>query len=307
MTSQAGSDARARRAAWCIALLTMVCVLAWCVDGDPGALVGASLQRPLSMVTTVPSVAGGSTHAGGNPLRREDEASAPAAASSPRLAARRAWLGTDPLGRDVFVRVAHGARISILLATTATVVALALGALLGAIAGAGRGIVDTVVMRISEVVMVLPALYVLLAVRASLPLVIEPSTLFGVTALVLGVLGTPFVARATRAVIVSERSRDFVLAAIGNGAGWGRIVVRHLIPQTWSVVAAQALVLFPAFLLAEATMSFAGLGFPADKPSWGTLLQDAASVRVLDSAPWLLAPVVAMALTVWVVNLAAGE
>ncbi len=257
-------------------------------SGDPGALVGPSLQPPLTPVrgwaTTTDAVTD---------------------AAAPPAATRRAWLGTDPIGRDVFVRVVHGGRVSVVLAATATALALLIGVLVGAAAGAAGGVIDTTLMRLSELVIVLPALYVLLAVRAALPLVVSPVTLFVVTAAVLGAIGAPLVARAARAVIASERSRDFVQAAIGTGASPWRVLVRHLVPQAGPVVVAQALVLFPAFLLAEATMSFAGLGFPSDNPSWGTLLQDAASVRALDTAPWLLAPVVAMAATVWAINVAA--
>jgi peptide/nickel transport system permease protein len=273
-----------------IGAVAAVACAAWLVGGDPGALVGTSLQAPLSMVAAPASPPPGT---------------APGARAADDM--RRAWLGTDPIGRDVFVRVVHGGRLSILLAASATLLALFLGGLVGAGAGAVGGLVDAVLMRLSELVMVLPALYVLLAVRASLPLVVSPVLLFAVTAVVLGTIGAPLVARATRAVVASERSRDFVQAAIGTGASPWRILLRHLVPQAAPVLVAQALVLFPAFLLAEATMSFAGLGFPGDRPSWGTLLQDAASVRALDTAPWLLAPVVAMALTVWAVNVLADD
>jgi peptide/nickel transport system permease protein len=115
-------------------------------------------------------------------------------------------------------------------------------------------------------------------------------------------LGWPIVARGVRAIVLAERERDYVIAARAAGAGDGRLLLHHLLPATNGYVLTQASLLLPAFILAEATMSFVGLGFPADVPTWGTMLQDAANVAQIGDAPWTLAPAAAIFLVVLAVN-----
>jgi peptide/nickel transport system permease protein len=213
------------------------------------------------------------------------------------------WLGSDWLGRDVWSRLVHGARYSMGLATLAVVGATVLGAGVGLLAGWRGGVVDTVLMRVTDLFIVLPALYVVLLFRASLPLVLEPSTLFLLMAGVLALAGWPSVARGVRAIVASEREREYVLAARAMGATGWRIVTRHLLPSTLPFLGTQAVLLLPAFIVAEATLSFIGLGFAEPTPSWGTLLSDTFDVRVLREAPWLLAPAVAIALVTVAANL----
>ena len=214
-------------------------------------------------------------------------------------------LGTDALGRDVWSRVLAGARQSLGLAALATCGALAVGVLLGALAGYRGGVIDLLAMRGCEVVMALPALYLVLVLRASLPLVLPAFVLLSAMAVVLAAVGVPQVARAVRAVVAVERERDYVQAARAAGSGPAGVLWRHLLPASRRVVVGQAVLLFPAFVLAEATLSFMGLGFNSAAPSWGTLLQDAANIRAMAEYPWVLAPAVAMAITMLAVNLVA--
>lgn len=214
-------------------------------------------------------------------------------------------LGTDPLGRDVWSRLVSGARLSLGIAALATLGALLLGIAAGGAAGFAGGLTDAVLMRACEFVLILPALYVVLVLRAALPLVLPPGALVAAVAGVLAVAGTPQVARAVRAVTAAERDRDYVLAARATGRHPLAVYLVHVLPAAREVVVAQALLLVPAFVLAEATLSFLGLGFDAATPSWGTALQDAANIRALAEYPWVLAPAVAIALTVFALTLLA--
>lgn len=212
-------------------------------------------------------------------------------------------LGSDMLGRDVWSRLVHGARYSLGLAVLAVLGASVLGTALGLLAGWRGGAVDYLLMRATDLFIVLPALYVVLLFRASLPLVLNPIEVFLLMAAVLALAGWPSVARGVRAIVASERSRDYVTAATALGASEWRVLSRHLLPAVRPFLTTQAVLLLPAFIVAEATLSFIGLGFAEPTPSWGTLLRDAFIVRVLREAPWLLAPAVAIAVVTVSANL----
>lgn len=216
-------------------------------------------------------------------------------------------LGSDPLGRDVFARLLLGARVSLGVSACAAIAALALGALLGGVAGFVGGRVDTLLMRAADFVLVLPVLYVVLALRAAMPLVMSASDVFWTLVVVLALAGWPYPARGVRAIVASERRKEYAEAARAIGAGPWRILRRHVLPATGGFLAVQATLLLPAFVLAEATLSYVGLGFPNTTPSWGVMLQDAARVAALSQAPWLLAPAGAIVLTVLAVHLAAAH
>lgn len=212
-------------------------------------------------------------------------------------------LGADPYGRDIFSRVLHGGRVSLALAVMATLGALAIGALVGTIAGYAGGWLDEVLSRTSEFVMVLPMMYVALVLRAVMPLVIPASTVFLLLVAIFTLVGWPVVARGVRGIVVSERQRDFVMASRAAGAGPWRLMLRHLLPATRGHLLMQATLLLPAFVLAEATLSYVGLGFPDATPTWGTMLQSATSGSLIADAPWMLAPAVAIFLVVFGANL----
>jgi peptide/nickel transport system permease protein len=216
-------------------------------------------------------------------------------------------LGTDSLGRDVWSRLVAGSRLSLGLALAACLGALLIGGALGGWAGASGGWVDDLVMRLSEFIFVLPALYVVLVLRGSLPLVLPAPALFVGLALVLALVGWPTVARAVRAVVSAEASSDYAVAARAAGATRARVLFVHLLPAALPVLGTQALLLAPAFIMAEATLSYVGLGFMPPTSSWGTMLQESANVHAFADSPWLLSPAVALALVVLGLNLALGE
>jgi ABC-type dipeptide/oligopeptide/nickel transport system permease subunit len=212
-------------------------------------------------------------------------------------------LGADSLGRDQWTRLLHGARLSLGLTLAGLTGAVVIGALLGLLAGSGRTWLDASVMRLADLFIAWPALYVVLVLRAALPLSMPFESLFALMALVLTLAGWPIVARAVRSVTVSERARESILAAQAAGATPAWIMRHHLLPAAIPVVVTQALLLVPSFILAEATLSFVGLGFSEPTPSWGTMLVEAAQPFTLRHAPWLLAPAAAIALVTLSVNL----
>ena len=215
-------------------------------------------------------------------------------------------LGTDALGRDVFARLVLGARLSLGVAGLAALGALVLGALVGGVSGVLGGPADTALMKLADFVVALPAIYVVLTLRAALPLVLPTSTVFWTMTGVLAVVGWPVVARGVRAIVAGESRREYAEAARAGGASRMRLLLRHLLPATAGFLATQATLLVPGFILAEATLSYVGLGFVEVVPSWGVMLRDAAEGRMLAEAPWLLTPAIAIAITVLSVNLIAN-
>jgi peptide/nickel transport system permease protein len=211
-------------------------------------------------------------------------------------------LGSDGVGRDVLSRVLAGARLSLGVALLATLFTLVIGAAGGAAAGYLGGWVDAWLMRLADLVIVLPTIYVVLALRGTLPVFLEAGPVFVALVVVLSLVGWPAAARGVRGILQVERRSEYAEAARALGAGPWRVIGRHLLPATRGFLAVQATVLVPAFVMAEATLSYVGLGFAAPTASWGAMLLDASKVQIVADAPWLLAPAAAIFLTVFVVH-----
>ncbi len=212
-------------------------------------------------------------------------------------------LGSDDFGRDVLSRLLYGARTSIGLSLVATLGAVLIGALAGAWAGYRGGWVDDAIMRVADFVLVLPVIYVVLVLRAVLPLVLPASTVFVLVVWIFAAVGWPFVAKGVRAIVAVERNREYVQAAQSLGARPLRILMVHLIPACTGHLLVQATLLLPAFILAEATLSYIGLGFPDPVASWGTMLAGAGNYNAVARFPWTLAPAAAIFMVVLSTNL----
>lgn len=199
-------------------------------------------------------------------------------------------LGTDGFGRDQLSRLIYGAQVSLFAGLLAAVLAVFTGMLLGTFAGISGGAIDDGAMRFAEIIMAVPPFYVLLAVRAMLPLHMAALSAFFLVVSVFGLLFWGRPARLIRGVVLSTRERNFVLAARGFGAGRWYLMRRHLMPETFAVALTQIAVLAPQFVLAEVLLSFLGLGIGEPFPSWGNMLATAQQYHVLLSYWWMLLP-----------------
>lgn len=176
------------------------------------------------------------------------------------------WLGTDEIGRDIFTRIIYGARVSLTVGFVSTAIALVGGIPLGLISGYRGGAVDTVVMRLMDMMFAFPAIILALAIIA----VLGPSLVNAMIA--IGVMQIPLFARLVRGNTLSLKNQDYVQAAIAAGAGMGRILAFHVLPNTMSAVMVQFTLTFASAVLVEAALSFLGLGVAPPTPSWGAML-----------------------------------
>lgn len=213
-----------------------------------------------------------------------------------RQPARLFLAGTDGVGRDIFSRLLVGGRISLSSGLVGALVAVSLGTALGAIAGYFGKWLDEGLMALAEIFLSVPWLYLLLIVRALLPVHIESSSVFLLLVTVLGLVGWARPARLVRGVVLSLKRRVYVTAARGFGASNLYLLRRHVLPGTGSIVVTQIAWYVPQFVLAEVTLSFFGLGVSEPTPSWGNMLSALDRAYVLESCWWMFAPILAVIL-----------
>jgi peptide/nickel transport system permease protein len=189
-------------------------------------------------------------------------------------------LGTDDLGRDVLARVIYGARVSLIAGLASVAIGVVFGSLLGLTAGFARGKLDSMVMRLVDAVLAFPGLVLALALGA-----VMGAGLLGVV-IALGVVYTPTFARLVRGQVLTVREREFVHAARVLGAPAWMIVARHILPNVATPIVVQASLSIAFAILAEASLSFLGLGVPPPAPSWGGMINQGRGY--LQQAPWIV-------------------
>ena len=203
-------------------------------------------------------------------------------------------LGSDGYGRDLFSRVLFGGQASLLAGLIGAGLTLSIGLCVGGAAGFWGGWKDEALMRVAELFLALPWIYLLFAMRAFLPLAVPPLKAFLLVVVVIGAVGWARPARMVRGIVLSAKERDFVRAARGFGASSSYLLRRHILPETSGVLLTQAAILVPQFVLAEMTLSFLGLGVPEPVPSWGNMLASLQHYHVLVSYWWMYLPALAM-------------
>ena len=215
-------------------------------------------------------------------------------------------LGTDDLGQDLLARMLYGGRISLAVGLAAMIIAVVVGTTIGAIAGMSRGRVDAALMWLTDLFLSLPQLPLLLLIiylfRDALRTTVGPEVgMFVLIVVVIGGFRWMPVARLVRAQFLSLREKEFVEAARALGASTTRTVTRHILPNAMGPVIVAGTIDVAAAIIAESTLSFLGLGFPPDIPTWGRILYDAKDY--MDIAPyWALFPGAAIFLTVLSIN-----
>ncbi|HEY3625751.1 MAG TPA: ABC transporter permease [Terracidiphilus sp.] len=217
---------------------------------------------------------------------------------------RQHWLGTDDLGRDRFARLLYGTRVSLTLAPAAALLSTLLAALIGGSAGFAGGWFATLVMSATDLVLSLPWFFLLITVRALLPLNVDPRASVALTFALLGCLGWAGAARVICADARSLRSSDMILLARASGIPPIRLLMRHLLPNLKPVLYAQFWISIPVFILAEANLGMLGLGVAEPLPSWGSLLRELESFTTGGAGPWQFAPLILLVATISCFHLA---
>jgi peptide/nickel transport system permease protein len=199
-------------------------------------------------------------------------------------------FGSDLLGRDIFSRVLYGAQVSLSVGLVGIIISTAIGMLVGGIAGYFGGVIDFILMRWVEALLAIPSLYFILIMRQMFGRGLSSTEVYLIIVVILAFIGWATGARVIRGMVLSIKEREYVLAARALGYSDLRIIIRHILPNTFSFVIVTATLSVPFYILGEVALSFLGAGIQEPEASWGNMLTAAQNNRYLTDFPWVLTP-----------------
>ncbi|MFH1655006.1 MAG: ABC transporter permease [Candidatus Omnitrophota bacterium] len=217
--------------------------------------------------------------------------------------ARISLWGADFRGRDLFSRILYGARVSLSIGLFGVAISLILGLLVGGISGYYGGKIDNIIMRICEMIMMIPGFYLMLALRAAFPPNLSSLQIYLLIVVIFSFIGWAGMARVIRGMAISLREREYVLAAKALGISDIKIIFRHILPHTISYSIVAASLSIPGYILGESGLSLLGLGIQDPHASWGNLLSQAMGIMQIKFYPWILLPGLFIFITVMAFNL----
>lgn len=212
------------------------------------------------------------------------------------------WLGTDQNGRDVLHRLIHGGRVSLTIGIISMLSVTAIGSMIGSIAGYFGGVIDNLLMRFTDFILTLPFMVLVIVINS---IMISTGKATGMWSLIIvfSLLGWGGVARIVRSKILAEKENEYVLAAVSIGCRPSTVIFKHLMPNVMTTIIVQATLLLATYIVAEAGLSFIGVGVPPTTPSWGNMLMAARQTDILQTRPWIwLPPAVCITLTILSIN-----